>query len=367
MSKNEADGPAEGDAGAVKRARTADVRAEFEASFAPFLEQILADLTARYPDYPPNAVEWFKKSMEYNCPGGKMNRGLSVIATYKHLVGNRELTADELRETQMLGWCVEWLQAFFLVADDLMDKSITRRGQPCWYKLEGVGTVAVNDSFLIESAIYKLLRLNFREKPYYTALLELLHETTYQTELGQLLDLITAPEDSCDLTKFSLKKHACIVKYKTAYYSFYLPVAMAMLMAGIEDEKTHSDALAILLEMGEFFQVQDDYLDCYGDPKVIGKIGTDIEDNKCGWLIVKALALCTPEQRVILDDNYAKHDPEAVAKVKQVYKELNMEKEYRDYEEASYARLQDLIKERAGILPIAIFTDFAAKIYKRDK
>ncbi len=132
-------------------------------------------------------------------------------------------------------------------------------------------------------------------------LLELMHETTYQTELGQMLDLLTAPEDRVDLTKFSLAKYKNIVKYKTAFYSFYLPVAMAMHMAGINDAKQHHDALVILLEMGEFFQIQDDYLDCYGDPKVIGKIGTDIQDNKCGWLVIQALDRATPEQRQILD------------------------------------------------------------------
>jgi len=48
------------------------------------------------------------------------------------------------------------------------------------------------------------------------------------------------------------------------------------------------------------FLSQDDYLDCYGDPAVTGKVGTDIEENKCSWLVVQALARVTPEQKEVL-------------------------------------------------------------------
>ena len=98
------------------------------------------------------------------------------------------------------------MQAYFLVADDIMDSSITRRGQPCWYRVSQVGMVAINDSFMLEAAIYRLLKVHFRKEVYYADLLDLFHETTYQTEMGQLVDLITAPEDKVDLNKFSLKK-----------------------------------------------------------------------------------------------------------------------------------------------------------------
>ena len=98
------------------------------------------------------------------------------------------------------------MQAYFLVADDIMDASITRRGQPCWYKVPQVGMIAVNDSFMLEAAIYHLLKAHFRKEVYYADLLDLFHETTYQTEMGQLVDLITAPEDKVDLNKFSLEK-----------------------------------------------------------------------------------------------------------------------------------------------------------------
>ena len=42
-------------------------------------------------------------------------------------------------------------------------------------------------------------------------------------------------------------------------------------------------------------------MDCFGDPKVTGKVGTDIEDNKCSWLVVQALDKANAEQRALLE------------------------------------------------------------------
>lgn len=100
------------------------------------------------------------------------------------------------------------------------------------------------------------------------------------------------------------RRHHLIVVYKTAFYSFYLPVACAMRMVGVETESSYQKALDILLPLGEYFQVQDDYLDCYASPELLGKIGTDILDNKCSWNINVALQKASTEQRAVLDVSF---------------------------------------------------------------
>jgi farnesyl diphosphate synthase len=293
---------------------------------------------------------------------------MSVVDTATILTG-RQLTKDEAFKAAALGWMVELLQAYFLVADDIMDDSKTRRGSPCWYRMPNVGMIAINDAFMLEMAIYILLKKYFREEKSYVDLIELFHEVTFQTELGQTCDLLTAPETHVDLDNFSMEKFTFIVIYKTAYYSFYLPVALAMHYRGLATAKNLKQAHDILIPMGEYFQAQDDYLDAFADPTVLGKIGTDIQDNKCSWLINQALKIVTPEQRKLLDENYGRKDVTAEAKVKELYHELKLEDIYKAYEEESVTKIRGLIDrlDESEGLKKEVFEAFLKKIYKRSK
>jgi len=229
--------------------------------------------------------------------------------------------------------------------------------------------IAINDAFMLESAIFTLLKKYFRTHKSYVELIELFHEVTFQTEMGQLCDLLTAPEDKVDLDNFSMDKYQFIVIYKTAYYSFYLPVALALHLLGIATPTNLKQAEAILIPLGEYFQIQDDYLDNFGDPKHIGKIGTDIMDNKCSWLVNQALQIATPEQRKVLEENYGRKNNENEAVVKKLYDELALEQRYKDYEEKRVGEIRKLIAEtdESEGLKKSVFESFLGKIYKRSK
>ncbi|XP_037593889.1 farnesyl pyrophosphate synthase-like [Cebus imitator] len=290
-----------------------------------------------------------------------------VLVAFQELVEPRKQDADSLQQALTLGWCVELLQAFFLVTDDIMDSSLICRGQVCWYQKLGMGLDAIIAAILLEACIYRLLKLYCREQPYHLNLIELFLQSSYQTEIGQTLDLITAPQGNVDLGKFMEKRYKSTVKYKTAFYSFYLPVAAAMYMAGIDGEKEHANAKKILLEMGEYFQIQDDYLDFFGDPSVTSKIVTDIQDNKCSWLVVQCLQWATPEQYQILKENYGQKEAEKGAQVKALYEELDLLAVFSQFEEDSYSHIIVLVEQYAVPLPPAIFLGLACNIYKWKK
>ncbi|XP_075671507.1 farnesyl pyrophosphate synthase-like [Castanea sativa] len=340
-----------------------DIRSKFLEVYSVLKSELLNDPAFEFSH---DSRQWVERMLDYNVPGGKLNRGLSVIDSYKLLKEGKELTNDEVFLTCVLGWCIEWLQAYFLVLDDIMDNSVTRRGQPCWFRQPKVGMIAVNDGLILRNHIPRILKNHFREKPYYVDLLDLFNEVEFQTTSGQMIDLITTLVGEKDLSKYSLTLHRRIVQYKTAYYSFYLPVACALLMAG-ESLENHIIVKDILVEMGTYFQVQDDYLDCFGDPEVIGKVGTDIEDFKCSWLVVKALERCNEEQKKLLYENYGKADQARVEKVKELYKVLDLQGIFVEYENETYERLLNSIESHPSKAVQAVLKSFLSKIYNRQK
>lgn len=355
---------------------------EFMSVFPDLIRDVAAAVNRYDLTKDADASSWLTKAMLYNVPKGKRNRGLLTVSTFKILQSenserrskyfeNRnhnkyfvfftELLQD-LRKAHYLGWCVEMTQALFLVLDDIMDHSLTRRGSACWYKVPDVGLTAINDSIMMENSIYQLLKQHLSDCPNYTQIVELFHEAVLVTSIGESLDMQTAEKQ---LEAFTLEQYTQIVHNKTSFYSFYLPVASAMFLAGHKNANHFSVVKEILYEIGFFFQVQDDYLDCFGDPAVTGKIGTDIQDKKCSWFAVQCLSMATPEQREVMNQCYGTHNEADVQRVKALYDELGLRKLYSEYEQRSYDEIEKRIKQLPTDFPKSIFYQIMATIYRR--
>eukprot|EP00658_Telonema_sp_P-2_P069780 TRINITY_DN5916_c0_g1_i7.p1 TRINITY_DN5916_c0_g1~~TRINITY_DN5916_c0_g1_i7.p1 ORF type:complete len:386 (-),score=135.68 TRINITY_DN5916_c0_g1_i7:276-1433(-) len=320
-------------------------------------------------DMPATEVDWIRNMLEYNVKGGKANRGTMVVVSAKLLWEHqgRTIDTDTLGKMCVLGWCIEWMQAWLLVADDFMDSSKTRRGKVCWYLREDVKTVALNDAFTIEMLVYKLLKNYFVGEAYYLQLLDLFLETTMQTEVGQLADTLCM---NMKISDFSVDRWTYIVKYKTSFYSFYLPVALAMIVGGVTEVEAYCKAREVLVKMGVYFQAQDDFLDAFADPETLGKIGTDIQDKKCGWLFVHAYNdLASAAQQQMFDEHYGKCEvgsTEEIA-IKELYKEFGLEQLYHEYEAKTKVECEAMMDQLDPATPRSIFEAFLNKIFKRQK
>lgn len=102
-----------------------------------------SSITGSAPSEIEHAHKWLERMLEYNVPHGKLARGLALSINYQILQYGYEVVegapgslrhSEDVTGARVLGWCVELFQAYFLVLDDIMDGSITRRGQPCWYR-----------------------------------------------------------------------------------------------------------------------------------------------------------------------------------------------------------------------------------------
>ncbi|XP_071054061.1 farnesyl pyrophosphate synthase isoform X3 [Onthophagus taurus] len=352
----------------VPQATTVNVGSKEESrEFMAVFPDIVRDLTdaGRHTDI-PEVTKWYAKVLQHNVPNGKKNRGLAVVAAYKMLEDAANLTPENVRLANILGWCVEMFQSFLVITDDLIDSNENRRGDICWYRNEDIGLKATNDSFLIENGIFVLLKKHFSQLPCYLPMLELFHEAALKSAMGQTLDFFAKRGGVPNLDAFTMSRYDAIVKYRHSYHSFYLPVALAMFLSSRFDPEMHRQARTILLEMGHFFQVQEDFLNCFGDPVMTGKKGTDIKEGRCTWLSVVALQRASPVQKQVFEAHYGRPEPESTSIIKNLYEELSLPITYSIYEEESFKLIKTHIHQISKGLPHEIFLDFMEKLFRRE-
>ncbi|TXG68070.1 hypothetical protein EZV62_009345 [Acer yangbiense] len=283
-----------------------DLRSKFMEIYSALKVELLNDPAFEFTDTSRHCVD---RMVDYNVHGGKLNRGISVIDSYKLLFRGKELSDEEFFLASALGWCIEWLQAYLLVLDDIEDNSHLRHGRPCWFRLPQIGMVAVNDGIVLRNHICRILKNHFKGKPYYVDLLDLFNET-------RILKIIL-------MSRTPLLIWESVIKYRMIIW--------------------------ILLVTQKWL------------------VGTDIEDFKCSWLVVKALECCNDEQKKLLYANYGKADQACVTKLKQHYNALDLQAVFTQYESESHEKLIKSIEAHPSKAVQAVLKSFLAKIYKRQK
>lgn len=102
-------------------------------------------------------------------------------------------------------------------------------------------------------------------------------------------------------------------------------------------------------------------MDCFGDSNITGKNGTDIRNGKCTWLIVEALQMATPQEKIMLKEHYGKPNSESEAIVYKLYQKLDLENIYYSFNVKSLNDIYELMDQLSSVLSPEFFLKFVHK------
>lgn len=205
--------------------------------------------------------------------GGKRIRPLMC------LMGN-ELFDDILPDAYPLATAIELFHNFTLIHDDIMDKAPLRRGKPTVHARYGEPTALLGGDVMLVVAYDYLNRI---DSPHIRRIMHRFNRTAMEVCEGQQLDMDFETKDS-----ISLDEYIQMIGLKT---SVLLAASLEMgAMLGGAGEANCGHLYQFGKKLGIAFQIQDDYLDAFGDPDKFGKqVGGDIMSNKKTFLMIHAL------------------------------------------------------------------------------
>ncbi len=250
------------------------------------------------------------------------------------------LFSDEYKKALPAAYAVEMFHNFTLVHDDIMDDAPLRRGKETVHEKWNINTgILSGDAMLILAYQY------FENYPadIFQKLAKLFSKTALEVCDGQQLDV-----DFETRNDVSIEEYIKMISLKTSVL-----IGAALKMGAIVCESNEKDADILYdfgLNLGIAFQLQDDYLDTYGNPETFGKqVGGDIIENKKTYLYLKALELASLEDKSMLNKFYqSKLDDnnDKIALVKKVFDKYQipnyMKAQINDYSQKAFAVLDDI-------------------------
>ena len=288
---------------------------EYSEKIDDFLDEFFLDKVSEAKKIDPLAVD-VVKTLSFYIKGGKKVRGGLTYLGYKIAGGKDD------KSIVPVSAAVEIMHSAFLIHDDLINSDKMRRGKPTVHEIYAEGhsghyggsiALMIGDlgiffaNQIISSSKFPSQRINQAISKFQ----ELLIKTGY----GQILDI------AYDFKKnISWEEIEKVRVYKTAYYTFIMPLQVGATLAGAK-KVTFSAMKKYGVPTGIAFQLRDDILGIFGKAEITGKstLG-DITDGKRTFLFVKALELAGESDASFLKKYYGskKLDAEKINKIKKI-------------------------------------------------
>ena len=243
--------------------------------------------------------------------GGKRIRPVLMLLAYN-------LYKEDPERILMQAVGLETYHNYTLLHDDLMDNADLRRGHETVHKRWDANKAILSGDSMLVLAYQRMQQCDSR---HLQAVLDVFTETALEIGEGQEYDMTF--ETRNDVTE---DEYIEMIRLKTSVL-----LACAVKIGAILADASDVDVKNLYKfgeQLGLAFQLQDDLLDVYGDPKVFGKaIGGDITSNKKTYMLINAVNLANPEQRRELERWIGARDfdrQEKVAAVTALYDQIGI-------------------------------------------
>ncbi|MBD0276844.1 MAG: polyprenyl synthetase family protein [Flavisolibacter sp.] len=312
----------------------------FEALSSEFSKRFATD------HFPAEPSSLYEPNRYFLSLGGKRIRPVLC------LMGN-ELFGEINPDAWQVATAIELFHNFTLIHDDIMDKAPLRRGLATVHQQWGENTALLaGDVMLVVAYDY----LNMISTKFTHQIIHLFNKTAREVCEGQQIDMDFEKKENV-----AFEDYLHMINLKTSIL-LAASLKMGAILGGAGERNQH-----LLYEFGRklglAFQVQDDYLDAFGDPDKFGKqIGGDIKANKKTFLLIHALENAAPEQRAQLNNLLHSNEGSKVADVLQVFRDSGVDVWARElkekYMQEAFSHLDDiavLSKRKEPLKELALF------------
>lgn len=268
------------------------------------------------------------------------------------LMGN-EMFADITPDAYHVATAIELFHNFTLIHDDIMDEAPLRRGMETVHMKYGSNTALLTGDVMMIQSYESLNKIN---PPYLPRILALFNKTAREVCEGQQLDI-----DFEKMADVSLDAYIEMITLKT---SVLLAASLEMgAILGGASEGNCRHLYGFGKNLGIAFQIQDDYLDAFGDPEKFGKeTGGDIRQNKKTFLLLHALEVADAEQKKELQQLMQDNPPDKVQKILSLFKACNVDewaKQLKEkYLQTALKHLDDIAVMSVRKKPLAELAEF---------